>query len=66
MYLQKVISKKTFFLNIFFVGILNVNDENNRIRTQIHTKMSWIRNTVHRWAFATVAVVYRRVPIYKT
>jgi hypothetical protein len=30
MYLQKVISKKTFFLNKFFVGILKVNDENRR------------------------------------
>jgi hypothetical protein len=33
MYLQKVISRKIFFL-IFFVGILKVNDENSRIRIQ--------------------------------
>ena len=29
--------------NLFFAGILKVNDENSRIR--IHPKMSWIRNT---------------------
>ncbi len=28
MNLQKVIRKKTFFFNLFFVGILKVNDEN--------------------------------------
>ncbi len=57
MYLQKVISRKTFF-KLVFVGVLNVNDEiagsgsdpdslvrgmDPRIRIQ--TKMSWIRNT---------------------
>jgi hypothetical protein len=49
MYLQKVISSKTFLKNYFFVGVLKVNDENSRIRIQIririHTKISWIRNT---------------------
>jgi hypothetical protein len=34
MFLQKVISKKTFLTNLFFVGILKVNDENGRIRIQ--------------------------------
>jgi hypothetical protein len=29
--------------NLFFAGILKVNDENSRIR--IHPKMSWIWNT---------------------
>jgi hypothetical protein len=38
MYLQKVISRKTFF-----AGVLKVNDENGRI----HTKMSWIRIPQH-------------------
>ncbi len=32
MYFQKVISRKTFFSNQFFVGILKLNDENSRIR----------------------------------
>ncbi len=45
--------QKNFFFNLFFVGILKVNDENPdplvkgmdpRIRIRIHTKMSWIRN----------------------
>jgi hypothetical protein len=56
-----VISKKTFWKNNFFVGILKVNDKNSmhpdpdplvrgmvpriQIRIRIHTKMSWIRNT---------------------
>jgi hypothetical protein len=44
MYLQKVISRKTFVKNLFFVGVLKVNDENSRIR--IHPKISWIWNTV--------------------
>ncbi len=30
----------------FFFGALKVNDENSRIRIQIRTKMSWIRNLV--------------------
>jgi hypothetical protein len=59
MYIQKVISRKTFKKLVFCVGTLNVEDENSRIRIQdplvrdmdrwtrirIHTKMSWIRNT---------------------
>jgi hypothetical protein len=47
MYLQKVISRKTFLKNKFFVGVWKANDENSRIwiRIRIHTKMSWIRNT---------------------
>jgi hypothetical protein len=54
MYLQKVLSRKTFFFNIFFI-FLKVNDENSRDpdplvrgmdpRIRIHSKMSWIRNT---------------------
>ncbi len=56
--LQKVIWRKTFFLNLFFVCILKVNDESKDPhpdpdplvrgmdpRIRIHTKMSWIRNT---------------------
>ncbi len=39
-YLQNVISRKTFCLNKFFVGILKANDENNRI--QIHLSEAWI------------------------
>jgi hypothetical protein len=49
-----------FKQKLFFVGILKVNDEKGRIRIQdldplirgmdpqirIHSKMSWIRNTV--------------------
>ncbi len=59
MYLQKVISRRTFF-NKFSVGVFNVNDENSRIRNRtyplvrgmdprirIHSKMSWIRNSEH-------------------
>jgi hypothetical protein len=44
MYLQKVISRKTIFLNYFFVGALKVNDENSRIRIQIRINYSeaWI------------------------
>jgi hypothetical protein len=34
MYLQKVISRKLCVKNLFFVGILKVNDENSRIRIQ--------------------------------
>jgi hypothetical protein len=34
MYLQKVISRIFFKQNLFFVGILKVNDENSRIRIQ--------------------------------
>jgi hypothetical protein len=33
MYLQKVISRKNF-VNQFFAGMLEVNDENSRIRIQ--------------------------------
>jgi hypothetical protein len=56
MYLQKVISRKTFVKNLFFVGVLKVNDEKKQDpdpvvrgmdpRIRIRTKMSWIRNTV--------------------
>jgi hypothetical protein len=47
--LQKVISKKNR-KNYFFVVVLMVTDENNRIRirirwSEVHTKMSRIRNT---------------------
>jgi hypothetical protein len=45
MYLQKVISRKTFLQKFFFFGILKVNDENSRTRIRTHTKMSWICNT---------------------
>ncbi len=46
--------------NLFFAGILKVNDENSRIRIKggmdpriwIHPKMSCIRNTAHRAARA--------------
>ena len=34
MYLQKVISRKICVKNLFFAGILKVNDENSRIRIQ--------------------------------
>jgi hypothetical protein len=51
MYLQKVISRK-----YFFVGVLKVNDENSGIRNRIHqsearirTKMS--RNTARKGEF---------------
>jgi hypothetical protein len=50
MYLQKVISRKTFFKNYFFVGILKDNDENSRIRIQdpdpdpdLDPSEAWIR-----------------------
>ncbi len=43
MYLQKVISRKTFFTNLFFVGILKVKDESSRIR--IHYSEAWIRGS---------------------
>ncbi len=42
MYLQKVISRKTIFLNKFFVGVLKVNDENSRIRIRIPQLETWI------------------------
>jgi hypothetical protein len=38
MYLQKVISTKTFF-KLVFVGILKVNDENIRIRIRIRIQI---------------------------
>jgi hypothetical protein len=34
MYLQKVISRKNKIINLFFVGILKVYDENSRNRIQ--------------------------------
>ena len=34
MYLQKVKSRKNCVKNLFFAGILKVNDENSRIRIQ--------------------------------
>jgi hypothetical protein len=40
MALQKVISRKTFK---FFGGVLKANDENSRIRIQIHWSEVWIR-----------------------
>ncbi len=44
MYLQNVISRKTFFFNKFFVGVFKVNDENSliRIRIWIHWSEAWI------------------------
>ena len=63
MYLQKVISRKNCAKNLFFAGILKVNDENSRkdpdpdplvrgmdlrIRIRIHPKISWIRNTAFK------------------
>ncbi len=39
MYLQKVICRKTFFFNLFFVGILKVNDENRTIRIRIRIRI---------------------------
>ncbi len=42
MYL-KVISRKTFLRNKFFVGIWKVNDKNSRIR--IHYSEAWIRGS---------------------
>ncbi len=43
MYLQKGISRKTFFVNLFFVGILKVNDENSRIWIRIRIRIHYIR-----------------------
>jgi hypothetical protein len=40
MYLQKVISRKTFYEKYFFVGLLKVNDENRRIRIWIWIHLS--------------------------
>ncbi len=37
--------QKNFSLNLFFVDVFEVNEENSRIRIRIRTKMSWIRNT---------------------
>jgi hypothetical protein len=68
MYLQ-VIRRKLFLLNYFFVDILKFNDKNSRIRIQdpdpsvrdmdprirIHTKMSWIRNTVYNYVVDKIA-----------
>jgi hypothetical protein len=45
MYLQNVISRKTWRKKNIFVGFLKVKDENSRIRIRIRTKMSRIRNT---------------------
>jgi hypothetical protein len=42
MYIQKVISRKTFILNKFIVGVLKVNDKNSRIR--IHSSEAWIHD----------------------
>ncbi len=52
--------QKTFFLNLFFVGILKVSDENLLVRgmdprIRIHTKMSWIRNPGENcWRFTEI------------
>ncbi len=56
MYLQKVISRKNCVKNLFFAGILKVNDENSRIR--IHIKMSWFRNTAFNNAYCANTVRY--------
>jgi hypothetical protein len=45
MYLQKEVRRKTFCLNLFFVGIFKVNDENSRIRIRIHYSETWIRGS---------------------
>ncbi len=47
-----VISRKLFFQNNFFVGVLKVNDEKSRIRIQIHTKLSWIWNTDQKVSYS--------------
>ncbi len=39
MYLQKVISKEKFFLNLFFIGGLKVSYENSRIRIRIRIRI---------------------------
>jgi hypothetical protein len=38
MYLQKVISRKTY-KKLVFVGVLKVSDENSRFRTQIRIRI---------------------------
>jgi hypothetical protein len=43
MYLQEV--EKLFEKNLFFVGVLKVNDENSRIRIRIYYSEAWIRGS---------------------
>jgi hypothetical protein len=52
--------QKNFVKNSFFVGVLEVNDENSRIRIsiRIHTKIAWKRNTGKE---VTVSHLYARV-----
>jgi hypothetical protein len=45
MYLQKVISRKTYFLNQFIVNLLKDDDEIRRIRIRIHTSEALIRGS---------------------
>jgi hypothetical protein len=61
MYLQKVISRKTF-------GILKVNDENSRIRIRIriHLSEAWIRgsrSTPKCHGSATLLDIYEPLPM---
>ncbi len=41
MYLQKVIMRKNFWKNLFFVGLLKVSDENSRIRIRIRIRIHY-------------------------
>jgi hypothetical protein len=47
MYLQKIISKKTFLKNKFFIDKLKVTNENSRIRIRIriHYSEIWIHGS---------------------
>jgi hypothetical protein len=71
MYLQKVISRKNFLYNYFFVCVLKVNDENSRgdqlvrgmdprIRIRIRTTMSWIRRKPQQWYKLWVSKIHAR------
>ncbi len=45
MYLQKIISRKTFFKNWFFVAVLKVSDDYSRIWIRLYKSEAWIRGS---------------------
>jgi hypothetical protein len=70
MYLQKVISRKTF-LKLVFVGVVKVKSMTKLagaisrmdLRIRIHTKMSWIRNT-GILTYVPISINYLSMPYF--
>ena len=70
MHLQKVIRRTKFLPKyLFFYGILEVNEENSRIRIRIHWSEAWIRgsssgSTPKCFGSATLIVIIIIIIIY--